>query len=71
MDFAFAVSDGMGGAMAGEFASRIATDKITSLLPRSFKQSAVGLQAGFADVLEELFDKIHRALIFVGSSYEE
>lgn len=71
MDFAFAVSDGMGGAMAGEFASRIAIDKITSLLPRSFKQSAVGLQAGFADVLEELFDKIHRALIFVGGSYEE
>lgn len=71
MDFAFAVSDGMGGAMAGEFASRIAIDKITSLLPRSFKQSAVGLQAGFADVLEELFDKIHRALSFVGGSYEE
>ena len=71
MDFAFAVSDGMGGAMAGEFASRIAIDKITSLLPRSFKQSAVGLQAGFADVMEELFDKIHRALIFVGGSYEE
>jgi len=71
LDFAFAVSDGMGGAMAGEYASRIAVEKITTLLPRSFQQSAVGLEAGFADVLEELFDQVHRALVFVGGSYEE
>jgi serine/threonine protein phosphatase PrpC len=66
-DFVFAVSDGMGGAKAGEFASRITVDKITHLLPRSFKQSAMGLEAGFADVLTELFDQIHRALTFVGA----
>ena len=45
MDYVFAVSDGMGGALAGEFASRIATEKITRLLPRSFQQSARGLEA--------------------------
>jgi protein phosphatase len=70
-DFAFAVSDGMGGSKAGEYASRIAVEKITKLLPRSFKQSAIGLEAGFADVLTELFDQIHRALRYVGLSYEE
>lgn len=70
-DFAFAVSDGMGGARAGEFASRIAVEKITTLLPRSYKQSALGLAAGIEDVLGELYDEIHEALVYVGSAYEE
>jgi protein phosphatase len=71
VDCVFAVSDGMGGALAGEFASRIAVEKITRLLPRSFRQTAQGMQAGCADVLEELFDQIHKALSFLGQSYEE
>lgn len=70
-DFAFAVSDGMGGAKAGEYASKIAIEKITRLLPKSFKHSALGLEAGFEDILTELYDQIHRALVFVGESYEE
>jgi PPM family protein phosphatase len=70
-DFAFAVSDGMGGARAGELASRIAVEKITTLLPRAFQQSAMGLEMGVNDVLAELFDQIHRALAYVGGSYEE
>ncbi len=70
-DFAFAVSDGMGGAMAGEHASQIAIERITTLLPRSFQQAAIGLETGFEDVLTELFDQIHRSLQYVGGSYEE
>ena len=38
MDFVFAVSDGMGGAKSGEFASRIAVDRITRLLPKAFRR---------------------------------
>ena len=70
-DFLFAVSDGMGGAHAGEFASRISVEKITRLLPRSFKHAALGLQAGFEDIFEELFEQIHKALVFVGGGDEE
>jgi protein phosphatase len=70
-DFAFAVSDGMGGALSGEHASRIAIEKITALLPRAYRQSAIGLEAGVDDVLAELFDQIHQALVYVGNSYEE
>lgn len=70
-DFAFAVSDGMGGAKAGEFASKITVEKITRLLPHAFKQSAAGLSSGFEDVLSELFDQVHRELLHLGRSYEE
>jgi serine/threonine protein phosphatase PrpC len=70
-DFTFAVCDGMGGAKAGEYASQIAIEKITTLLPRAFQQSASGLNAGAIDVLTELFAQIHRALVYLGGSYEE
>ncbi len=70
-DFVFAVSDGMGGAKAGEYASKIAVEKITKLLPRSFHQTASGLNPGFADVLTELFNQTHRALVYLGESYDE
>jgi len=70
-DYLFAVSDGMGGAMAGEFASRIAVEKITKLMPRAFQRAATGLAGGHAEVLEELFVEIHQALSYLGACYEE
>ena len=70
-DLIFAVSDGMGGAMAGEFASRIVVEKITRMLPPLFKQNAAGLATGFEDVLVDLFSDIHRALLYLGSCYDE
>ena len=70
-DFAFAVSDGMGGATGGEFASRITVDHLTHLLQRSFKQAALGIETYFADIFTALFDQIHRSLMFIGRSYSE
>lgn len=70
-DFVFAVSDGMGGAKSGEFASRIAVDRITRLLPRGFRLSASGISSDFQDLLSELFSAVHQDLIRLGQSYEE
>lgn len=70
-DFVFAVSDGMGGAKSGEFASRIAVEQITRLLPRSARLSAAGLAAGFSDILTEIFSRVHAEILRLGGSYEE
>ncbi|MBK9992051.1 MAG: serine/threonine-protein phosphatase [Verrucomicrobia bacterium] len=71
MDFVFAISDGMGGANSGEFASKIAVEKITKLLPRSFRMGARGLGSDFADILPELYTAIHNEMIKLGQCYEE
>jgi serine/threonine protein phosphatase PrpC len=70
-DFSFAVCDGMGGAKAGEYASQIAVDKLTTLLPRAFQNAARGLGTDFPDVLQEVFAQVHRALVYLGWAYEE
>lgn len=70
-DFVFAVSDGMGGAKSGEFASKIAVEKITRLLPPSFGMGAQHLEAGFSDVLRELFERIHGAISDLSRYYPE
>jgi serine/threonine protein phosphatase PrpC len=70
-DFIFAVSDGMGGARSGEFASRIAVEKITQLMPRGFGLAASGDPAQFKDLVSGLFEAIHRDLTHMGHSYEE
>lgn len=70
-DFVFAVSDGMGGANAGAFASRITVDRVTQLLPRVFRLKAAGFAAGSADLLADVVDAIHRDLLQLGSAYEE
>jgi serine/threonine protein phosphatase PrpC len=70
-DFVFAVSDGMGGANSGEYASRVAVEKITRLLPRAFRLGAEGLQAGHQDILDQLFRDIHAELTTMGRYYPE
>ena len=63
-DFIFAVSDGMGGAKAGEFASKIAVDKITDLMPKTFSLATMGIDRGCAQILGELFSRIHSEMIW-------
>lgn len=61
-DFIFAVSDGMGGERSGEFASKIAMEKITLLLPKQFHLTPERFEACFPDILNELFSSIHHEM---------
>ncbi len=70
-DFIFAVSDGMGGANAGEFASRISVEQITKLLTKSFRIGAMGISGTYVDLLGELFSTTHNELSKLGRFYEE
>ncbi|MEM1158354.1 MAG: protein phosphatase 2C domain-containing protein [Verrucomicrobiota bacterium] len=70
-DYVFAVSDGMGGANAGEYASKVAVEKITRWLPRGFRLRASGMEPGISDLFGELYEDIHQALSYLGQSYDE
>lgn len=70
-DFVFAVSDGMGGAKSGEFASRISVDRITRLFPRAFRRSSAGSESRHLELIGELILSIHNDLLKLGYSYEE
>ncbi len=66
-DCIFAVSDGMGGEKSGEFASKIAMDKITQLLPREFPLSPERFESHSHQILRGLLDSIHHEMTRLGS----
>jgi PPM family protein phosphatase len=70
-DLLFAVSDGMGGAKAGEFASRITIDKITRMFPGLIRKRIAGKPIEYEAAFTALFAEIHKALQYLGDSYEE
>jgi protein phosphatase len=70
-DFIFAVSDGMGGANAGEFASRTAVRRITETFPRQFRSGGKTTPEGGMQMLQRLFLQIHEAVLEMSRFYEE
>ncbi|MBM3856483.1 MAG: serine/threonine-protein phosphatase [Verrucomicrobia bacterium] len=72
--YIFAVCDGLGGAKAGEFASRIAVEKITKMFPSYITKSKLPHEeetTKTTQLLIELFTEIHRALLLLSASYDE
>lgn len=73
-EYLFAVCDGLGGAKAGEFASRIAVEKITKMFPSYIAQKKLPHEEEMVrttQLLIELFKEIHRALLLLSASYDE
>jgi serine/threonine protein phosphatase PrpC len=70
-DFVFAVSDGMGGANAGEFASRIAVQKITERFPKKYRTEKIQQPGEHEAALERLIGWIHTEMLVMGKHYEE
>ena len=69
-DLIFAVSDGMGGARSGEFASRIAIERITGTLPAHFRSRVAGGNMDL-NVLNELYQSINSEMIKFADAYPE
>jgi len=70
-DFVFAVSDGMGGANAGEFASRIAVQAITQRFPKKFRTPEMDAEGSHEALMVALFEQIHAEMVVMGRHYEE
>jgi PPM family protein phosphatase len=70
-DFIFAVSDGMGGANAGEFASRIAIDYITKKLPESYRLGEMGSKESYGEFLKVMFEQVDQELSNMSFYYQE
>ena len=70
-DAIFAVSDGVGGARSGEFASRTAIEKISRMLPPHFRLLSGDVDTHEHGFVGELFVAIHADLVTLSESYPE
>ncbi|MGF1531582.1 MAG: PP2C family protein-serine/threonine phosphatase [Puniceicoccaceae bacterium] len=70
-DFIFAVADGMGGAKAGEYASKIAVEQISRRLPASFREQGANVRRNAANLLKQTVAEIHGELRRMAFHYEE
>ncbi len=70
-EYIFAVSDGMGGHNAGEYASKIVVEKIAEILPNAFRDGIAGVDREARALLSEVVHSVHKELQKQGGAYEE
>ena len=69
--YIFAVSDGMGGANAGDFASKLALQSVTKRLPIALKKANTSTPEKRKEVMRNVFLDIHDEVVAMGRWYEE
>ncbi|MEQ9823568.1 MAG: protein phosphatase 2C domain-containing protein [Puniceicoccaceae bacterium] len=69
--FLFAVSDGMGGANAGDFASRLTLQGLTKRLPLALRKTDTRTPELRQQVLRNIILDIHEEVMATGRWYEE
>lgn len=69
--FVFAVSDGMGGANAGDFASKLTLQGITKRLPLALRKANTRTPELRQQVLRNILLDIHDEVVSTGRWYEE
>ncbi|MDA7618166.1 protein phosphatase 2C domain-containing protein [Verrucomicrobia bacterium] len=69
--FIFAVSDGIGGAKAGQYASQSTLKPISDLISRTFHQGKRDLNMDPIKLLGSFCEEIHRTLVRVSGNYQE
>lgn len=69
--FVFAVSDGMGGAMAGDFASKLILQSTTKRLPVAIKENDTQSKKARANLLAKMIKEIHGEVLSVARGYDE
>ncbi len=70
-EFIFAVSDGMGGEKAGEFASKIVLETVTELVSREFHQKTQERRQAPKTLLRNFCQRIHERARHVSQYYAE
>lgn len=69
--FIFAVSDGIGGAEAGEYASQSALKSISKLISRNFHHGKEVAEIRHSELLTAFCEEIHNTIIEVSRYYTE
>ena len=69
--FVFAVSDGMGGANAGDFASKLALQSVMKRMPLAVQKADTTTPENKQKVMRNVFLDIHDEVIATSRSYEE